>query len=234
LVTRAEVSVPVLLMGVVLACASNGPFERGKHHHELNDDEAALRELNEFTLRDCWRAIDSRDPRCRAANIMIGKSFIRMGKPGLAVSSLETLIKHDPTDREAGDLLKIARAGRDAAPAGDATSWVLIDHVEKISVLKLVEARFFIDGRSGERLAVPTGTHTVDAHLSYRGASDNTAWKGSEISLKGSHLVTVPNDSWCYVHVVTRDDWTTGFRRFTMDFAIENVPITKDAGPARN
>jgi hypothetical protein len=221
----------VLLVAGVLACASNGRFERGKRHYDLNEDEAAQRELDEFTLRDCWRAPEWRDPRCRAARIMIGKSLIRMGKPGLAVNPLEIVIKQDPTDREAGDLLKIARAGRDAALAGDPTSWVIIDHVEKISALTLVEARFFVDGRRAEKLAVPAGTHTVEAQFSYRGANDNAVWKGSEISLKGSHLVTVPNETWCYVHVVTQNDSSTGFWRFTMDFTVGNAPITHDAAP---
>jgi hypothetical protein len=162
---------------------------------------------------------------------MIGKSLIRMGKPGLAVGPLEAALKRDPADREAGDLLKIARVGRDAAPAGDPTSWVIIDHVEKITALKLVEARFFVDGRQTEKVAVSAGAHTIEAQFSYRGASDNAAWKGSEISLKGSHLVTVPKDDWCYVTVVTRNDSSTGFWRFTMDFTIADAPIKGEAAP---
>jgi hypothetical protein len=226
------VSALVLLVACVPACASSGPFERGKRHYDRGEDEVARKELDEFTLRDCWRAPEWSDPRCRAARIMIGKSFVRTGKPSLAVGPLETALTHDPNDREAGDLLKIARAARDGAPAGDPTSWVVIDHVEKISALKLVGAQFYVDGRSSERLAVPTGTHTVEAKFSYRGADNNAVWKGSEIALKGSHLVTVPNDTWCYVHVVTHDDSSTGFRRFTMDFVVDNVAIRRDAAPA--
>src|SRR5213592_491476 len=151
---RREASSLILLTAGVLACASSGPFERGKRHYERGEDEAARKELDQFTLRDCWRAPEWTDPKCRAAWIMIGKSFIRMGQPSLAVSSLETALKHDPGDREAGDLLKIARAGRDAAAGGNPTSWVVIDHIEEISALTLVEARFFVDGRRTDRLAV--------------------------------------------------------------------------------
>ena len=229
---RRQASSLVLLTAGILACASSGPFERGKRHHERSEDEAALKELDEFTLRDCWRATDWSDPRCRAANIMIAKTFIRMGRPGLAVSPLETAVKHDPADREAGDLLKIARVGRDAASGGNPTSWLIIDHVEKITALTLVEARFFVDGRRTDKVAVSAGGHTVEAQFSYRGATDNAAWKGSEISLKGSHNLTVPKDDWCYVHVVTRNDSSTGFWRFTMDFTVADAPITHDAAPA--
>lgn len=228
---RGEVSSLVLLVAGVVACASNGPFERGKRHHEHGEDETALKELDEFTLRDCWRAPEWDDPRCRTARIMIGKSYIRMGRPGLAVNELETALKHDPTDREAGDLLKIARAGRDAAAGGDPTSWVSIDHIEKITALQLVEAQFFIDGRKTDRVAVSAGEHIVEARFSYRGATDHAVWKGSEIALKGSHLLTVPKDDWCYVHVVTRNDSSTGFWRFTMDFVVADAPIPHDAAP---
>jgi hypothetical protein len=229
---RAKVSSLVLLMAGVLACASSGPFERGKRHYERSEDLAALKELDAFTLRDCWRAPEWNDPRCRAARIMTAKTFIRMGRPGLAVSPLDTALKRDPTDREAGDLLKIARAGRDAAAGGDPTSWVVIDHVEKISALKLVEAQFFVDGRKTDRVAVSAGEHIIEALFSYRGATDHAVWKGSEISLKGSHSLTVPKDDWCYVDVVTRNDSSTGFWRFTMDFVIADAPITHDAAPA--
>jgi len=228
---RREVTSLLLLTAGVLACASSGPFERGKRHYDRGEDEAAQKELDEFTLRDCWRAPEWTDPKCREARIMIGKSLIRMGKPSLAVGPLETALKRDPADREAGDLLKIARAGRDAAPSSDPTSWVIIDHVEKITALKLVEARFFVDGRQTEKLAVAAGAHTIEAQFSYRGATDNAVWKGAEISLKGSHLVTVPKDEWCYVHVVTRNDSSTGFWRFTMDFTVADAAIERDAGP---
>jgi len=159
---------------------------------------------------------------------MVCKSFIRSGMPGLAVASLETAVRHDPNDREARDLLKLARAGRDEALAGDKESWVIIAHVEKISVLKLVEARFFVDGRRADKLAVPAGAHTIEAQLSYRGVDANL-WKGAEILLKGSHLVTVPKDSWLYIDITTHDDSSTGFWRFTMDFSAVKVPIEHES-----
>jgi hypothetical protein len=114
-----------LFVAGLVACASNGPFERGKRHYQLHEDEEARRELDAFSLRDCWREWDWRDPRCREATIMVCKSFLRSGKPGLAVASLETAVRHDPNDREASDLLKLARAGRDAALTGDKESWVI-------------------------------------------------------------------------------------------------------------